>query len=101
MQKDLKGEAARQPAANLSEQQRKLERFRHRHKHERPHAALDDDFPTERGEPSKKKYSRRLWHPAYPGQFEFRRVSACGAFRLQSVQYSSSNALKGEEIGLE
>ena len=39
--------------------------------------------------------------PEYPGHFEVRRVSACGAFRLQSGQYFLSNALKGEEIGLE
>ncbi|HKI83821.1 MAG TPA: IS481 family transposase, partial [Candidatus Krumholzibacteria bacterium] len=58
-------------------------------------------FPIEHWEPSKKKYSGHLRRPEYPGHFEVRRVSACGAFRLQSGQYFLSNALKGEEIGLE
>jgi len=38
--------------------------------------------------------------PENPGHVEIRRVSPCGAFRLQSGQYFLSNALKGEEIGL-
>ncbi len=36
----------------------------------------------------------------YPCHFEVRRVSSCGTFRLRG-QYFLSNALEGEDIGLE
>ncbi len=95
MHKDLKREAAPSPAANLRNQQKLLDQFQHRYNQERPHAALDADFPIGRWKPSKKKYSGRLRRPEYPGHFELRRVSAGGAFRLQAGQYFLSNALKG------
>jgi len=100
MHKDMKREATRPPAANLAQQQRQLDLFQHRYNHERPHEALDGDFPVERWQPSKKEYSGRLRQPEYPGHFEVRRVSSCGTFRL-SGQYFLSNALEGEDIGLE
>jgi transposase InsO family protein len=101
MHKDLKREAARPPADNLAKQQRQLDQFRHRYNHERPHEALDGDFPAERWQPSAKAYSGRLRRPEYPGHFEVRKVSASGTFRLLSGQYFLSNALRGENIGLE
>ena len=101
MHKDLKREAARPPAENLAKQQKRLNLFRQRYNHERPHDALDGDFPSERWQPSTKVYSGRLRKPEYPGYFEIRRVSACGTFRLHTGQYFLSNAHKGEDIGLE
>ena len=101
MHKDLKREAARPPAENLAKQQRQLDRFRHRYNYERPHDALDGDFPAERWQPSEKEYSGRLRRPEYPGHLEVRKVSASGTFRLLSGQYFLSNALKGEDVGLE
>ncbi len=101
MHRDLKREATRPPAPNLAKQQVLLNRFRHRYNCERPHEALDGDFPAERWQPSKKAYSGRVRLPEYPGHFEVRRVSASGDFRLQSGQYFLANALKGEYVGLE
>ncbi len=51
MHRDLKREAARPPATNLSSQQRKLDRFRRRYNGERPHDGIDGDLPDERWEP--------------------------------------------------
>ncbi len=101
MHKDLKREAARPPAANLTKQQKRLERFQHRYNYERPHEALDGDFPAERWKPSTTAYAGRLRQPEYAGHLEVRRVSASGDFRLHSGQYFLSSALKGEDIGLE
>ncbi len=100
MHRDLKRETSRPPAENIAKQQKVFDGFQYRYNHERPHQALDGDLPAEHWEPSRRKYSVRLRRPEYPGHFEVRRVSACGAFRLQSGQYFLSNALKGEEIGL-
>lgn len=101
MHKDLKREATRPPAEDLPRQQKLLDQFRDRYNQERPHEALKDDTPAQHWKPSAKEYSGRLRRPEYPGHFEIRRISACGAFRLHSGQYFLSNALKGEDIGLE
>ena len=101
MHKDLKREAARPPAATLAKQQRRLDLFQQRYNHERPHEALDGDFPAERWQPSTKEYSGRLRQPEYPGHFETRTVSERGVFRLLSRNCFLSNSLKGEIIGLE
>ena len=58
-------------------------------------------MPADHWKPSTKEYPVRLRRREYPGHFEKRRISACGAFRLQSGQYFLSNALKGEDIGME
>lgn len=96
-----RGWTARPPAENLAKQQRQLDRFRHRYNYERPRDALDGDFPAERWQRSEKEYSGRLRKPEYPGHLEVRRVSASGTFRRLSGQYFLSNALKGEDVGLE
>ncbi len=101
MHKDLKREAARPPAANLTSQQRKLDRFRRRYNGERPHDGIDGDLPDERWEPSPRFYPERLAPPEYPSHLEVRRVSAAGTFRLKAKQPFLSNALADEHIGLE
>ncbi len=101
MHKDLKREAARPPAANLSSQQRKLDRFRRRYNGERPHDGIDGDLPDERWESSPRLYPERLAPPEYPSHLELRRVSAAGTFRLKAKQPFLSNALADEHIGLE
>ena len=47
MHKDLKREAARPPADNLATQQKRLDRFRHRYNHERPHGSIGGLTPFE------------------------------------------------------
>jgi hypothetical protein len=89
------------PEANLAKQQRRLNLFQQRYNHERPHEALDGDFPAERWQPSTKAYSGRLRQPEYPGHFGIHTVTARGTFHLLSGQYFLSNALAGEYIGLE
>ncbi len=101
MHRDLKREAARPPAANLSSQQRKLDRFRRRYNGERPHDGIDGDLPDQRWEPSPRCYPERLAPPEYPSHLEVRRVSAAGTFRLKAKQPFLSNALADEHIGLE
>jgi hypothetical protein len=68
--------------------------------HERPHEELGGDFPADRWQPSTKDYSGRFWKPEHSGHFEVRRLNSCGTFLL-SGQYFLSNALAGEELGLE
>jgi len=91
----------RPPAANLAKQQKQLDHFRHRYNFERPHEALDGDFPAERWKAPTQAYSGRPRSPEYPGHFEIRRVCARGAFRLKSGRFFLAKALAGEDLGLE
>jgi len=101
MHKTLKGATAKPPAANLNTQQRAFNRFRTIFNEERPHEAIDDDVPASRWRPSPRPMPSRIEPPDYPAQFEVRRVSNNGAFRLFSSQVFLSQALAGENVGFE
>ena len=101
MHSDLKREATRPPGRNLRGQQRKLDRFQNRFNDERPHDALDGDFPSERWEPSPREYPERLRPPEYPGHLEVKRVNSTGFFRLKEREVFLSISLAKQHIGLE
>lgn len=101
MHKTLKAQATKPPAANLNLQQRVLNRFRRTYNELRPHEALGDETPASRWAPSTRPYPKRISPPSYPCHFELRRVSNAGCFRLHSGQIFLSQALNGEQIGLE
>ena len=101
MHKTMKAKATKPPAANLNLQQRVFNSFRETYNEVRPHEALDDDTPASRWTPSTREYPERIAPPDYPGHVEVRRVSNAGTFRLHSGQIFLSQALNGEDIGLE
>ena len=101
MHKTLKAKVTRPPAANRNLQQRSFNRFQHIYNDLRPHEALDDETPASRWTSSRRAYKERIEPPSYPGHIEVRRVSNDGAFRLHSAQQFLSQALNGENIGLE
>jgi transposase InsO family protein len=101
MHKTLKAKATKPPAANLNLQQRVFNSFRRTYNDVRPHEALDDETPASHWAPSTRPYPDRIEPPVYPGHVEVRRVSNCGAFRLHSGQIFLSQALNGEDVGLE
>ena len=101
MHKTLKDQATRPPAANLNLQQRVFNRFRHTYNDLRPHEALNDETPTSRWASSSRLYPHPITPPRYLGHVEVRRVSNAGCFRLHCGQIFLSQALNGEEIGLE
>ena len=96
-----KARATRPPAATLNTPQRAFNRFRHTYNEIRPHEALDDETPASRWTPPTRAYPERTPSPTYPGHGEVRRVSTAGTFRLHSGQHFLSQALNGEDIGLE
>jgi len=101
MHKTLKAKATRPPAANLNLQQRVFNTFVDIYNNLRPHEALNDHTPVSRWAPSGRPYPERIEPPCYPRHVEVRRVSNAGCFRLHSGQIFLSQALNGEEIGLE
>lgn len=101
MHKTLKARATKPPAANLNLQQRVFNAFRSTYNEIRPHEALNDETPASRFTPSARAYPERIEPPEYPKHVEIRRVSNAGCFRLHSGQYFLSQALNGDDIGLE
>ena len=58
-------------------------------------------YETRRPPPCGCRLPDRIELPVYPGHVEVRRVSNAGCFRLHSGQVFLSQALNGEEVGLE
>jgi putative transposase len=101
MHRDLKREATRPAARSPRAQQSRFERFRRRYNEERPHEAIGDRTPSSLWRPSTRVYPERITPPLYPAHLEVRRVSTAGTFRLRGQQPFLSQALCGEDIGLE
>ncbi len=101
MQRTLKAETTRPPAASMRGQQWKFDQFQVDYNHHRPHEALDDEPPASLWTPSTRSYPRRIVDPEYKGHCEVRRVSNAGEFKLHREHIFLSQALGGEHIGLE
>jgi putative transposase len=97
----LKAATTRPPAPNARAQQRRFDRFCFEYNHERPHEALADDVPASRYQPSARPMPRRLLPLEYPGHLELRRVSTIGQISWRNALIFVSEALAGEDVGLE
>lgn len=101
MHRTLKAETVTPPAASMHAQQQRFDAFRLDFNVERPHAALNNDFPAAVYEPSKRAYPLVLPQLEYPGHFELRRIRTDGCMKLLSQETYVSAALVGEVVGLE
>jgi putative transposase len=101
MHRTLKGETTRPPADDLARQQRRFRRFRTVYNDERPHEALGQQPPARLYTPSPRPFPEQLLPIEYPGHYEVRRVSACGAISWNSRVLSVSTVLTREAIGFE
>jgi putative transposase len=100
MHKTLKAECASPPAANRTAQQRRLDEFRDEFNHQRPHEALGQTAPAAHYAPSPRSYPSRLEDPAYPDDYQLRRVRSRGEIKWQGELVYISEALINEVIGL-
>ncbi len=100
MHKTLKAETASPPAANLAEQQLRFDRFRHEFNHERPHEALAQSVPDQYYRGSPRAYPARLEDPAYPSDYQVRRVRSNGEIKWAGDKIFVSMPLIGEIVGI-
>jgi putative transposase len=100
MHRTLKAEAATPPAASYAAQQRRLDEFRLEFNQQRPHEALGQTPPARHYRPSPRSYPARLEDPAYPTEYELRRVRNNGEIKWQGELVFIGEALRGEVIGL-
>jgi putative transposase len=101
MHRTLKQETALPPRANLREQQKAFDLFRHEYNFERPHQALQGRTPAECYQASLQPYRSRPREIVYPTDFEVRWVTEGGQIRWNSSRLFVGRALTGEPIGLE
>ncbi len=97
----LKAETGRPPAADRRAQQRSFDRFKLCYNEERPHEALGMKTPARCYVPSPRAYPSRLPEPQYDGDFQVRRVRACGGFSWKGRKIFISEVLRNEPIGFE
>jgi putative transposase len=101
MHRTLKQETARPPAGSRAAQQERFDQFREIYNEQRPHEALAFQTPVELYRPSGRPYPSRLAKPQYPGHFEVRSVRHQGEIKWQGKPLFLSEALSGEQVGLE
>jgi putative transposase len=101
MHRTLKAEATRPAKGNLSAQQRRFNEYRVEFNEIRPHEALDMDKPVQRQEVSPRPMPRKLLAMEYPDWFEVRKVNSAGGMRWSRHWVNVSQALLGENVGLE
>ena len=100
MHKTVKAETASPPAANLAQQQQRFDRFRHEFNHERPHEALGQTTPDQHYCASLRRYPARLVDPAYPPDYQVRRVRSNGEIKWAGEKIFLSMPLIGEIVGV-
>jgi transposase InsO family protein len=94
-------EAMRPPAANRSDQAKRLAAFRTVYNHERPHQALGQIAPASFYTPSPRPMPRRIPEPDYPDHFKRRRVRSNGEIKFAGETTHLSSALAGEAVAIE
>jgi putative transposase len=97
----LEQSAERAARANLTQQQRALEKFRQEYNEHRPHEALAQRTPTDLYTSSPRVYSGRL--PAareYPREWRTRQIRGDGRMKWAGQEITITMALAGERIGL-
>lgn len=102
MHRTLKESTASPPRASVRAQQKAFDHFRQEYNHERPHEALEQEPPARVYEPSPRPYPERLPEQrGYPEAWEKRRVRKGGQIKWKGRDIRLSEALCGQEIGLE
>jgi len=97
----VKQETANPPAANMRQQQRRFDTFRHIFNEERPHEALGQTPPARHYHPpATRPYSGRLLEPEYEADHVVRRVRSNGEIKWRNELIFLSEALVGEPVGL-
>lgn len=100
MHRTLKAATARPPGANLSDQQKRFDAFRHEFNTVRPHEALDGRRPADLLRSCARSYPRRILQIEYPGHYEARAVRPTGMIKWQGDELFVSESLAGERVGL-
>ena len=102
MHRTLKAATASPAAGGRRAPQQAFDRFRQEYHEERPHEALGQQPPASVSAPSARAYPERLPDQrGYPDEWEKRKVRQGGQIKWKGRDIRLSEALWGQEIGLE
>lgn len=101
MHRTLKHDTAKPPAATLAEQQVRFDEFRRIFNTERPHEALDMQYPASLYRPSPRRYPCALREPTYGEECVVRRVRSNGEIKWAGELIFVSQVLVGERVAIE
>ena len=95
----LKQETTRPPRGNITSQQEEFDKFINVYNFERPHAGIDNKYPTELYQKSNREY--KIPEPIYyPFHDQTITVSQCGRICTKGLKVSLSRAFAGVEVGI-
>ena len=95
----LKQETTRPSRANLTAQQEEFDKFIRIYNDERPHAGIDNKYPSELYKASSREYKKP--EPIYyPFHDQTVTVSQCGRICTKGLKVSLSKAFAGVEVGI-
>jgi transposase InsO family protein len=95
----LKQETTRPPRPNIIGQQEEFDKFINVYNFERPHAGIDNKYPTELYQKSSREY--KMPEPIYyPFHDQTITVSQCGRVCTKGLKVSLSRAFAGVEVGI-
>ena len=95
----LKKEATKPAAQNFLQQQGKFDTFIEYFNHERPHQALNMQYPAERYQPSTRPY-RGLSELQYPFHDRTITVTQCGRVCIAGRKINLSAVFAGQNVGI-
>lgn len=101
MHRTLKKESTIPAKGNLSAQQRRFNSWSDEYNFDRPHEALDGDYPGDVYRASRKAYPSRIPPVEYPEHYEVRRVSHGRWIKWHNRTIPVGAALRHEDVGLE
>lgn len=101
MHRTLKAHTTQPAEYNLKQQNKRFKDFIDEFNNERPHQGIDDCYPCELYEKSKREYPSKLKEVSYPDDFEVRRVRSNGEIKWKGHKIFVSEALCKEPVGLE
>jgi putative transposase len=101
MHRTLNDDTAKPPAPTLAEQQVRFDEFREIFNNERPHEALDFQYPATLYQPSPRPYPCELREPVYGEDAVVRRVRSNGEIKWRGDLIFISQVLVGEPVGIE
>ena len=95
----LKKEATKPPAKNFLQQQAKFDRFIECFNHERPHQALNMQYPGELYQPSPRPYNG-IGDLEYPFHDRTITVTSCGRLCVGGRKINLSAVFAGQNVGI-